>query len=191
MKCIHQCISNLQSPPQHQILIEFQTKARLLLPISSQQYSGCRRIPDAKTCLPISSKTTGRDSRFIINIDWSCLLARASSSLKKKRVEVLEKMMGYNCFHIYPNYFIQLSINPCLPLPPPLASRPFPSKKFSSESETKILREYNTGVLHFSFLWNKINTHPLKKEDFTVESNVSRQYSLGTPCQLCKQVPAQ
>lgn len=35
--------------------------------------------PVASTCLPISSKTTGLDSKFIRSIDWSCVFARLSS----------------------------------------------------------------------------------------------------------------
>lgn len=34
----------------------------------------------ASTCLPTSSKITGRDSRFIISMDISCVLARSSST---------------------------------------------------------------------------------------------------------------
>lgn len=34
----------------------------------------------ASTCLPTSSKITGLDSRFIISMDVSCVLARSSST---------------------------------------------------------------------------------------------------------------
>lgn len=40
------------------------------------KYSGRFLCPVANTCLPISSKTTGLDSRFINNMDCNCVFAR-------------------------------------------------------------------------------------------------------------------
>lgn len=45
------------------------------------KYSGRFLEPVAKTCLPISSNTTGRCSRFISNIDCNCFFALCKKNL--------------------------------------------------------------------------------------------------------------
>lgn len=49
-------------------------------PISRQSSCGSFLVAVASTCLPTSSKITGRDSRFIMSMDCSWVLARSSST---------------------------------------------------------------------------------------------------------------
>lgn len=56
----------------------------------SQSSCGSFRLPVERTCRPTSSKITGRDSRFIINMDFSWVLALSSSIwvYKKKNLVI-------------------------------------------------------------------------------------------------------
>ncbi len=59
--------------------------------MSSHSSCGSFLLSVASTCRPTSSKMTGRDSRFIISMDFSCVLALSSSICTSQRFQVMNK----------------------------------------------------------------------------------------------------
>lgn len=76
---------------------------------------GSFRVPVANTCLPTSSKITGRDSRFIISIDFSCVFARSSSTCSchsKNLMGVIYKT-GYKVGAALASLYLGCKYNSC------------------------------------------------------------------------------
>ncbi len=63
----------------------------LNLLMSSHSSCGSFLLSVASTCRPTSSKMTGRDSRFIMSMDFSCVLALSSSICTSQRFHVINK----------------------------------------------------------------------------------------------------
>ncbi len=93
-------VTHLHSNQSFHIGFIFCSKHQNLL-MSSHSSCGSFLLSVASTCRPTSSKMTGRDSRFIMSMDFSCVLALSSSICTSQRFQVMNKFTMSQVTFIY------------------------------------------------------------------------------------------